>query len=103
LAAALISAGTAAARDDARVEGARTALFGLFHGLGFASVLGALNPAAQVPLLPLLGFNLGVEIGQLLFVLALWGLLHWWPSLRRLPLAPLVLALGSFWFVMRVA
>ena len=41
--------------------------FGLIHGLGFASVLGDRLPGvtgyAVVP--PLLGFNLGVELGQL--------------------------------------
>ncbi len=42
-----------------------TLLFGLVHGLGFASMLRAqLSEGASV-LLPLLGFNLGVEAGQL--------------------------------------
>ena len=42
--------------------------FGLLHGLGFASALGQVGlPAAEIPL-ALLFFNLGVEIGQLLFV-----------------------------------
>jgi hydrogenase/urease accessory protein HupE len=42
--------------------------FGLLHGLGFASALtGAGFPAGQVPL-ALLGFNAGVELGQLAFI-----------------------------------
>ena len=44
-------------------------LFGLFHGFGFASVLGELPiPDRYVPW-SLFGFNVGVEIGQLIIVL----------------------------------
>jgi hydrogenase/urease accessory protein HupE len=43
--------------------------FGLLHGLGFAGALAEVGlPAADIPL-ALLCFNLGVEIGQLAFVL----------------------------------
>jgi len=45
--------------------------FGLLHGLGFASALTAIGLAqGEIPL-ALLFFNIGVEIGQLLFVGAL--------------------------------
>lgn len=44
--------------------------FGLLHGLGFASaLLGIGLPQGEVPL-ALFAFNLGVEAGQLLFILA---------------------------------
>ncbi|MGI9219937.1 MAG: HupE/UreJ family protein [Woeseiaceae bacterium] len=44
--------------------------FGLLHGFGFAGALAAIGlPAGEVPL-ALLFFNVGVEIGQLLFVAA---------------------------------
>lgn len=101
LAAVLITAGTVAS-EDPRLDAARTALFGLFHGLGFAAVLGALNRADTVPVLPLLGFNLGVELGQLLFVIPLWLLAARWPLLRHRLVAAAVLALGTFWFVQRL-
>ena len=42
-------------------------LFGLVHGLGFATALLDLLPSARV-ITPLLAFNLGVEFGQLLIV-----------------------------------
>jgi hypothetical protein len=42
--------------------------FGLLHGLGFASGLSALGLGTQQLLLALLLFNLGVEVGQLVFV-----------------------------------
>ena len=42
--------------------------FGLFHGLGFASVLGHLIYSTQSLVIALLGFNIGVEIGQIAIV-----------------------------------
>ncbi len=45
-------------------------LFGLVHGLGFASVLGDLGLPPGALALSLLGFNLGVELGQLAIVAA---------------------------------
>ena len=44
--------------------------FGLIHGFGFASVLTELGLPAQALVLSLLGFNLGVELGQLAIVAA---------------------------------
>jgi len=46
-------------------------LFGLVHGLGFASVLADLNLTARGVLLSLAGFNVGVELGQLAIVAVL--------------------------------
>jgi hypothetical protein len=46
-------------------------VFGLLHGLGFAGALGEIGlPQSAIPV-ALLFFNLGVEAGQLAFVLAL--------------------------------
>lgn len=49
--------------------------FGLVHGLGFASALEALLPPTHV-IAPLLGFNVGVELGQLTIVLVALPLLY---------------------------
>jgi hypothetical protein len=43
--------------------------FGLIHGFGFANVLADLGLAKETLALALVGFNLGVEIGQLSIVL----------------------------------
>ncbi|MEM7679200.1 MAG: HupE/UreJ family protein [Myxococcota bacterium] len=43
-------------------------LFGLVHGLGFAGVLMSIGLPTQQRLFALLSFNVGVEIGQLVFV-----------------------------------
>jgi hypothetical protein len=42
--------------------------FGLIHGFGFASVLAELGLPANALVLSLLGFNLGVEVGQVAIV-----------------------------------
>ena len=52
---------------DVRWRFALTFGFGLVHGLGFASVLDELLPPTHV-IVPLLSFNVGVEIGQLTIV-----------------------------------
>lgn len=44
-------------------------VFGLIHGLGFASVLADLGLTDSGVFLPLLGFNLGVELGQVAIVM----------------------------------
>ena len=44
------------------------ASFGLIHGLGFSSYLRELLGQQSKPVLELLSFNLGVEVGQLLIV-----------------------------------
>lgn len=82
-------------------------VFGLLHGLGFASVLGELGVSARERIVGLVFFNVGVEIGQLMFV-AVILMLTW--VLRRLRVESfataaallLVGALGMFWTFERV-
>lgn len=83
--------------------------FGLIHGFGFAGVLTevALPRARLLP--ALLGFNAGVEIGQLAVVVAVWpllaGLARWRRgAVHRLAMevgSGAVCALGVFWLVSR--
>lgn len=84
--------------------------FGLLHGFGFASGLVELGLAREQIPLALLMFNVGVEIGQLAFVvLALLlrralRLLHGDPPflVERLP-AYLIGTLGAMWTIQRVS
>ncbi len=95
---------------DVRWRFAMTVGFGLIHGLGFASMLAELLPAEDV-LLPLIGFNIGVEIGQLTIVAVALpvfaGVARWLgaPRYRRTALAvaaiPLAL-IGMKWLLERV-
>jgi hypothetical protein len=60
---------SAASLRTARIRRYATAGgFGLIHGLGFASGLRALLGAESSIVVPLLGFNLGLEFGQVLIV-----------------------------------
>ncbi len=84
--------------------------FGLLHGFGFAGALNEIGlPQAHIPQ-ALLFFNLGVEIGQLLFVAAVLALVALGRRVKRSPppWAGLVppYAIGSvamFWVIQRVA
>ena len=84
--------------------------FGLLHGFGFASGLSALGlPAADIPL-ALVMFNVGVEIGQVSFVLLILLLersfrqleIHWPRWVQALP-GYTVGSLGAFWTIQRAA
>ena len=48
--------------------------FGLLHGFGFAGALSEVGVPEQAVPLALLFFNVGVELGQLLFIAAVFGL-----------------------------
>lgn len=52
-----------------------TFAFGLLHGMGFAGVLGELGVPGDQKLLTVLAFNIGVEIGQMVIVVAVLPLL----------------------------
>ena len=83
--------------------------FGLIHGFGFASVLREMDLPGRALGWSLFSFNLGVEVGQLLVVLAAALALaalrarseRAW---RRLAVAGsvVVMSAGSLWFVQRV-
>jgi hydrogenase/urease accessory protein HupE len=82
--------------------------FGLLHGFGFASGLSELGlPPAEIPLALLL-FNVGVELGQIGFVLLVLALersfrvleIHW-PRWAELVPGYAVGTLGAYWTIQR--
>jgi hydrogenase/urease accessory protein HupE len=83
--------------------------FGLLHGFGFASGLTAMGlPRIEIPL-ALLMFNMGVEVGQLLFVIlvlllerAFRVLEVRWPRWVEAAPAYTVGSLGAYWTIQRV-
>jgi hypothetical protein len=82
--------------------------FGLLHGFGFASGLSTVGmPRAEIPL-ALLTFNVGVELGQLVFVLlalmiyrALRVLEFSWPRWAEYLPGYAIGSLGAFWTIQR--
>ncbi|MBY5587369.1 HupE/UreJ family protein [Rhizobium leguminosarum] len=86
--------------------------FGLLHGLGFAGALSELAlPVGDIPL-ALLFFNMGVEVGQLMFIAAVIGLIAvvtlarypaWFGRHAFKTATYAIGAMAAFWFVERVA
>lgn len=54
-----------------RIKYALALFFGLIHGLGFSNYLRMLLSSEYKITIPLLGFNLGVEAGQILIVITI--------------------------------
>lgn len=84
-------------------------LFGLVHGFGFASVLRDFGLPHGALAWSLLGFNLGVEIGQVCIVLLVVPLLAalraGWPRVAPRAIAAGswgIIGTGGFWFVQRL-
>ncbi len=83
-------------------------VFGLLHGFGFAGALSAIGlPEHAIPL-ALLFFNIGVELGQLLFIAAVfiaWWILKkvLWPEWAwRVPVYGIG-SMAAYWTIDRVA
>lgn len=81
--------------------------FGLLHGLGFASVLGDFGIAQGAFIQALIGFNVGVELGQLAVIAIAFALVGWfmkkdWYRMAIVIPASLVIAgIGAWWVVER--
>ncbi len=72
--------------------------FGLFHGFGFAGALGEMGVFGEHVWLPLLAFNLGVEIGQVVIVAIIFPILY---LLRNLALyRKLVMPAGAVFLIL---
>jgi hypothetical protein len=88
-----------------------TFAFGLVHGFGFAGVLVEMSLPTDRLVPALLGFNLGVEVGQIAVVLGLWPLLTLGAQLvstRTVRLASalstaILCGLGLYWLLERVS
>ncbi|HEY8492459.1 MAG TPA: HupE/UreJ family protein [Myxococcota bacterium] len=93
----------------ARLRAAVAFAFGLIHGFGFAGILAELALPRERLVPALLGFNLGVELGQLAIVAAAWPVLatlarvaggrpHRWVAELG---SAAVCGLGLYWFLTR--
>ena len=78
--------------------------FGLLHGLGFASMLSDFGMPANAFASALIGFNVGVELGQLAVIALAFGVLGIWfgrrPYYRALVVIPgslVISGVGLYW------
>lgn len=101
-------AASALIRREGKHRWVIAALFGTVHGLGFASALQELDLARGEILSALLGFNVGVELGQCLIVCAVLPALVWmkrWSNVGYVwtnrGLATGLFLVGSYWFLLR--
>ncbi len=84
-------------------------LFGLIHGLGFASMLKSFDMAPESFLATLIGFNLGVELAQIAIVLGvvvvlltIRGLKLNYRKLAVMPVSILIALIGFWWGIERI-
>ena len=82
--------------------------FGFLHGLGFASVLGEYGLPEGTFIPALIGFNIGVEVGQL-FVIAIafaavgywFGKKDWYRRVISIPASVAIGIIGAWWVIER--
>ena len=84
-------------------------IFGLLHGLGFSSVLRSIGLPQDDMVLALLAFNIGIELGQLLFIFAVGFVflllkrkIDSYENISRKVMAYGIGALSAYWFIDRV-
>ncbi len=84
-------------------------LFGLLHGLGFASVLSNIGLPDGQFMSSLVLFNVGVELGQISVLLIAFLLVGWyrrqpWYATKvAQPAAVAIAGTGAYWFLKRIA
>jgi len=82
-------------------------IFGLFHGFGFASVLSRLGVLGEHMALSLFGFNLGVEVGQVVVICIVFPVIYFtrryafYPKIVMRYGAATMILLAALWFVER--
>ena len=83
-------------------------IFGLIHGLGFAGALSRLDLPDTSLLVSLVGFNVGVEAGQLLVIGIAFGLTLWVRGSEQyrkfvvLPASVSIAVMGAYWMIQRI-
>ena len=84
-------------------------MFGLIHGLGFASALNEIGLPRNKFYTSILSFNAGVEIGQIIIILLVFLLIinpfgkkQWYRKFIVYPLSALVALIAAYWTVQRI-
>ncbi|MBC7412824.1 MAG: HupE/UreJ family protein [Bacteroidia bacterium] len=84
-------------------------LFGLIHGLGFASALNEMGLPRDAFYTSLLSFNIGVELGQFTIILLVYWLLIKWFQQKEyyrkfitIPISLVISAIALYWAVERI-
>ncbi len=87
-------------------------IFGLLHGLGFASMLSEIGLPDNAFATALISFNVGVELGQLSIIVAAyllvtkwlirWRGLAWYQKFIVVPISVIISCIAIYWFFERL-
>ena len=85
-------------------------IFGTIHGFGFANILSEISSDRTNFLVSLLGFNIGVEIGQILVLIIMWGLMSFLATkilsnnMKNITglVSSILCSIGLYWFLTRL-
>jgi len=84
-------------------------MFGLIHGMGFASALNEVGLPPNKFYTSILAFNGGVELGQAVIILiifsslvVLWGKKTWYRKRLVYPLSAIIALVASYWTISRL-
>jgi hypothetical protein len=84
-------------------------MFGLIHGLGFASSLNEIGLPPGKFYTSILSFNAGVELGQVAIItivfgllISLWGKKTWYRQRIVYPLSIIIVAIATYWTIERL-
>jgi hypothetical protein len=84
-------------------------MFGLIHGMGFASALNEIGLPPNKFYTSIISFNAGVEFGQVAIIVAifstlvaLWGKKNWYRKRVVFPISLLIATIAIYWTIERV-
>ena len=84
-------------------------MFGLIHGLGFASALNEIGLPRNKFAISILSFNLGVELGQISIILLIFALIvapmgkkPWYKQRIVFPISIAIALVAGFWTIQRL-
>ena len=85
-------------------------IFGTIHGFGFANILSEISLDRTNFLVSLLGFNIGVEIGQILVLVIMWALMSFLvtkiliSNIKKITelVSSILCSIGLYWFLTRL-
>ena len=85
-------------------------IFGTIHGFGFANILSEISLDRTNFLVSLLGFNIGVEVGQILVLIIMWGLMSFLATkilsnnMNKITglVSSILCSIGLYWFLTRL-
>ncbi len=85
-------------------------IFGTIHGFGFANILSEISLDRTNFLISLLGFNIGVEIGQILVLVIMWSLMSFLATkilsnnIKKITglVSSILCSIGLYWFLTRL-